>query len=361
MPKKINLESSPDFIWRDGEQFLVGEDFGKKFTRDILNWYDRDARELPWRQKPSLYKTVVSEFMLQQTQVVTVLPYFDRWIKIFPDFDTLASAEEKDVLKNWEGLGYYSRARNLHQLSKKIVKLGNIPDNNDDWLAFKGIGPYTAAAITSITFQQPVAVVDGNVIRILTRLAGIAEEFRDTGKATKKLTPLAQQLISRNRPRDYNQAIMELGAVICSRSTPLCTVCPVVNQCLAGRRGDPHKYPFLTPKKWNQLTVNRIWMEKENKLLLHLSPKGSHRLSEIYELPNATTLNPKLYKKHKLLRQSRSISNQRIMETIYRVNKTKDLERKITNTSTLIWIPKRQLPGITISGPHRKWIQILLN
>ena len=140
------------------------------FRKILLGWYGKYQRELPWRAKPNLYKTVVSEFMLQQTRVSTALPYFANWLQKFPSFTVLAEAKEEDVLKGWEGLGYYSRARNLHRLAKTISPLKSIPEDAKFWQTLPGIGPYTSAAITSISFNQPEAVCDGNVVRVLTRI-----------------------------------------------------------------------------------------------------------------------------------------------------------------------------------------------
>ena len=151
----------------------------------LLAWYDEHQRPLPWRTQPSLYRTVLSEFMLQQTQVATVLPYFDRWLQKFPSFDILAAAEEAEVLKAWEGLGYYSRARNLQKLARELASMDAPPTTYAEWIKLPGIGPYTAAAVTSIAFQQPEAVVDGNVIRVLARITADDSLHKDAAAATK--------------------------------------------------------------------------------------------------------------------------------------------------------------------------------
>src|SRR4051812_46609530 len=147
------------------------------FQAALLGWYRLHARALPWRESPTLYKTVVSEFMLQQTQVKTVLPYFARWLQALPDFASLARAPEARVLRLWEGLGYYSRARNLHRLAREIAPRRAAPRTPAEWREFPGVGPYTAAAVTSIAFDQPAACVDGNVVRILSRLTADDTEF----------------------------------------------------------------------------------------------------------------------------------------------------------------------------------------
>ena len=181
------------------------------FQRALRAWYCVHARQLPWRDAPSLYKTVVSEFMLQQTQVKTVLPYLARWLTELPDFAALAAASEARVLKLWEGLGYYSRARNLHRLAQQFVSWPELRRTPEAWRELPGVGPYTAAAITSISFGAPAACVDGNVVRILARLTADATAFRDSATASKILTPLADALLPAATPGDHNQAMMELG------------------------------------------------------------------------------------------------------------------------------------------------------
>ena len=164
--------------------------------------------------------------MLQQTQVKTVLPYWTRWMKRFPDFHALAEAEESVALKFWEGLGYYSRARNLHQLAKQILDLDPIPRDTAGWQQFKGIGAYTAAAITSIAFNTPASCVDGNVIRILSRLICDETPLKDNAQALKRYTPIAEALLDTANPGLHNEAMMELGATVCTKRNPRCKRLP---------------------------------------------------------------------------------------------------------------------------------------
>jgi A/G-specific adenine glycosylase len=241
----------------------------EEFQAALLTWYRSHARALPWRDSPSLYKTVVSEFMLQQTQVKTVLPYFARWLEALPDFSALAAADEARVLRMWEGLGYYSRARNLHRLAKEIVARPTLPRTAAEWRELPGVGPYTAAAITSITFAAPAACVDGNVVRILARLTADATTFRDSATAAKTFSPLAAALLSERAPGDHNQAMMELGATVCFRQNPLCLTCPVRRYCAASKRGESEAYPRLAPKTMEQRAVTRVWCERDGALLLH--------------------------------------------------------------------------------------------
>ncbi|MES1167294.1 MAG: A/G-specific adenine glycosylase, partial [Pseudomonadota bacterium] len=251
------------------------------FQRALREWYRAHARVLPWREKPSLYKTVVSEFMLQQTQVKTVLPYFARWLEALPDFAALAAAPEAQVLKLWEGLGYYSRARNLHKLARTVAALPTPPRTPTEWRELPGVGPYTAAAITSISFREPAACVDGNVVRILARLTANATPFADSASAAKSFAPLATALLPTEDPGDHNQAMMELGATVCLRQNPLCLTCPVSAFCAAAKAGDPESYPRLAPKKIEQRAVARVWCVHEEAVLLHRAASGAKRLADL--------------------------------------------------------------------------------
>lgn len=330
----------------------------KRFQRALLAWYRAHARRLPWREAPSLYKTVVSEFMLQQTQVKTVLPYFARWMAELPDFAALAAAPEERVLKLWEGLGYYSRARNLHRLARAIAAQPQAPRTPEAWRELPGVGPYTAAAITSISFGTLAACVDGNVVRILARLTANGTPFRDSATAAKTFAPLAEALLPASAPGDHNQAMMELGATVCLRQNPLCTVCPVLKFCVAGQCGDPEAYPRLAQKKIEQLTVIRVWCERDDSLLLHRAATGARRLASQHELPTAEQagLAPaKITAGRLLAKKKRSITRFQITESIYAAVAPR---RKAGHE--LVWIALAELDAITVSGPHRRWIWELL-
>lgn len=328
------------------------------FQPALCDWFQANARALPWREAPSLYKTVVSEFMLQQTQVKTVLPYFARWLSTLPDFATLAAAPEATVLKLWEGLGYYSRARNLHQLAKAIAVLPTPPHDPEAWRALPGVGPYTAAAITSISFGSAAAVVDGNVVRILARLTADSREFKDGTNAVKTFTDLADQLLPATNPGDHNQAMMELGAIVCLRQNPRCSICPVQAFCAAFRAGDPECYPRLAAKKIEQVTVTRVWCEQRGRLLLHRADGTARRLAHQHELPTAQQagLTETAAQCAPLLaRKQRSITRYRFTESIHRVSPSAGKLRP-----GLIWVPLDVLESLTLSGPHRRWIREML-
>lgn len=335
-----------------------------EFQHALLAWYRVHQRKLPWRTAPSLYKTVVSEFMLQQTQVKTVLPYLARWVEVFPDFQALAAASEEQVVKNWEGLGYYTRARNLHKLAKALTALPEIPDTREAWMELPGIGPYTSAAITSISFGTRAAVVDGNVVRILTRLTADATPFRDSASASKALAPLADALLNNKEPGDHNQAMMELGATVCHRNNPLCTICPVLKLCAAGRSGEPEAYPKLAAKVIEQRAVSRVWCMRAGKLLLHRTAGDSRRLANMHELPAAAHLglaesvftgsSAKL-----LARKKRGITRFAITESIYALPAS-SLPRTSLDREGLVWVTVNDVDTLTLSGPHRRWVGELL-
>lgn len=211
----------------------------------LLDWYDGHARDLPWRSKdPDPYGVLVSEFMLQQTQVVTVVPYWRRFMRRFPTPAALARASEDEVLKAWEGMGYYGRARRLHQAAREIQERygGRVPDDLEALRRLPGVGDYTAAAVASIAFGQPVAAVDGNVMRVVARLYAVEEPI-DCSVGKKRVKDLAARLLPASRPGDFNQAIMELGALICTPRRPQCHRCPLASTCAALSKGKVHSLP----------------------------------------------------------------------------------------------------------------------
>ena len=216
----------------------------------LLSWYDRCARTLPWRGIHDAYRTWVSEAMLQQTRVETVLSYYDRFLDRFPSLASLAAASEAEVLKEWEGLGYYSRARNLLNGAKQVMELydGELPRDPAALRRITGIGPYTAGAIASIAYGLPVAAVDGNVIRVLSRIYGIRSDVTDP-QTRRRIEKLAADLVPEERPGDHNQAVMDLGAMICVPGTPDCSRCPLSSFCDALRTGDAGDLPVLPKAK----------------------------------------------------------------------------------------------------------------
>lgn len=335
--------------------------FDSSFASDLHIWYDDNHRKLPWRTRPSLYKTVLSEFMLQQTQVTTVLPYFERWLSVFPSFAALASAAEHAVVKQWEGLGYYSRARNLHRLAQAYVQAKPKPTTAAAWLQFPGIGPYTSAAIASIAHGESVAVVDGNVIRILTRLTADSTPFKDSNSALKSLLPLASTIIATtDDPGTHNQAMMELGATVCLRKNPLCLLCPVNHHCAAHRAGNVEAYPNLKRKKSIRRQVDRIFALRDGFLLLHRIPAQAKRLANLCELPAASALQIPTASGEFLASKKRGISNEQITENIYAYQPDSATLEYIETQQDYFWADATDIDSYTLSGPHKKWIVELL-
>lgn len=328
----------------------------KTFQRLLADWYVTAQRPLPWRTKPSIYRTVVSELMAQQTQIKTMLPYFERWMQRFPDFKALADASSEDVLKHWEGLGYYSRARNLHKLAKEYISLETKPRSAAEWQTLPGIGPYTSAAISSIAQGQPAAVVDGNVVRILARLTNDQRSFKSNGDAVKAFTSLADQVLNREQPGEHNQAMMELGATICLKHNPLCTTCPVVEFCKGAASGSPESIPKIQRKAAVKVEVDRFWITDQNKVLLHQNPLDSKQLAGQYELPNHEHLGLPRPADKPLMTKMRSITHHRIKERIHLIHANTVLIKHIEQAPTLFWVPEDALQNITLSGPHRRWL-----
>ena len=334
----------------------------QSFQEPLLQWYIGHKRDLPWRRDPSVYKTVVSEFMLQQTRVETVLPYFANWLNQFSDFQALAVAAEEDVVKAWEGLGYYSRARNLRKLAIKILEMGgHFPDNPRDWERLPGIGPYTAAAVTSISFNYPAAVVDGNVVRVLARVCDVDLEFKDGGSAVKHFTPIANEFLDKKNPGDYNQAIMELGATVCHRQKPLCIICPIQKKCMAFKNKTQDLRPNLSAKKVVMRSVNRLIVLSGNKILLHKYAAEKKRLAGMVEIPDvAEFLDIEINSCVLVASKNRAISNEKITESFY-FSPSASRQIKSFGGTDLYWQYVDRLDEVTLSGPHKKWIRGLID
>jgi len=257
-----------------------------EFASILLEWYDLNKRDLPWRSTNDPYEVWISEIILQQTQVIQGIGYYEKFLKAFPNVRRLAAASEDQVLKMWEGLGYYSRARNLHAAAKSVVNDfdGVFPSTYKDIIALKGIGPYTAAAIASISFGLPHAVVDGNVYRFLSRFYGIETPIDSTiGK--KEFTALANELLDRSAPAAFNQALMEMGALVCKPKNPQCQVCSFNAGCLAVGRNLVDKLPVKTKKvKQRVRFFHYIYVVNEDKVYIERR-SGNDIWKGLYQLP----------------------------------------------------------------------------
>jgi A/G-specific adenine glycosylase len=248
----------------------------RRFRERLLAWYDSHARDLPWRKDRDSYRVWISEIMLQQTRVAAVIEHYHEFLRRFPTVQRLAAAREASILAAWSGLGYYRRARMLHVAAKVVVREreAHFPETAEDWRTLPGIGRYTAAAIASIAGREPIAVVDGNVERVLQRLIGerlTGEEFWEA----------AENLLDRKRPGDFNQAMMELGATVCTPRVPACLMCPVVDLCAT--RGELASADRA--KKQTKCEVDYALHRRDGMVYLVQRPKDARLMAGMWELP----------------------------------------------------------------------------
>lgn len=262
----------------------------ERFRSDLLAWFNRDRRDLPWRRRRDPYAIWISETMLQQTRVAAVIPYYERFLARFPTFEALAGAPESELLAYWAGLGYYYRARNLQKAARLVRDAGSFPQTYEDIRRLPGIGDYTAAAIASISFDLPYAVLDGNVLRVLSRLFADATNIASTS-GRKHFSVLANELLYRPAPGAFNQAMMELGATVCLPKNPHCLICPVAGVCRARRTGRQNDLPVkIAVQKSVREERVLLWIEREGQLLVWKRPSTSHLMPGFWELPEAAQL-----------------------------------------------------------------------
>ena len=244
------------------------------FTTTILQWFGENGRTLPWRETRDPYAIWLSEIILQQTQIKQGLPYWERFMQRWPTVEALANATEDEVLREWQGLGYYSRARNLHTAAKQVLARGGFPTTLEGIKALKGVGDYTAAAIGSIAFDLPVAVVDGNVYRVLARHYGITTPINTT-EGKKEFAQLAQSLLPPQQASAFNQAMMDFGAIQCTPSSPLCLQCPLAESCMALREGCVSTLPVKEKKlKVSERHLTYIYIRCNGYTAIHRRPAG---------------------------------------------------------------------------------------
>ncbi len=271
--------------------------FSADIQKSFIKWFDLNKRPMPWRETSDPYRIWISEIMLQQTQVATVENYYKRFIETFPDIKTLASADIHKVMKLWEGLGYYSRAKNMHQTARIIVRKYHsvFPDQLDDLLTLPGIGRYTAGAILSIAFGKRAPILDGNVIRVLTRVFHITDNISQT--ATQKvLWDFAEKILPDSQMRAFNEALMELGATVCIRKNPHCNQCPLMAVCEARKLQIQNNLPVKTPKKpvpHYDIVAGLIW--HKGKFIITLRPADG-LLGNLWEFPGGKVKPGESYK-----------------------------------------------------------------
>jgi A/G-specific adenine glycosylase len=268
------------------------------FTKLLLSWYNRNHRDLPWRRTQDPYKIWISEIVLQQTRIEQGRDYYLRFLDRFPGISDLASADEKEVLKLWQGLGYYSRARNLHHAAKEIGQRfnGEFPSDYEEIHGLKGIGDYTAAAIASIAYNLPYPVIDGNVLRFFSRYFGVKEPI-DKASGKKKILQLANEKMDRSDPGKFNQAIMEFGALQCKPGSPNCSVCPFNRSCFAFTHGKVDVLPVKSranlPRKRYFNFLVMVYVDSKKRTTIYLRKREENDIwKNLYDFPLIETSSP---------------------------------------------------------------------
>jgi A/G-specific adenine glycosylase len=318
----------------------------RPFRSALQDWFAVHGRDLPWRRSRDPYAILVSEFMLQQTQVATVLPFYDRWLKRFPDLDALARADESEILHAWQGLGYYARARNLQAAARFVVRNlgGQFPEAPDQLMQLPGIGRYTAGAVASFAFDQPAPAVDANIARVLARLTNWESPI-DTAAGQAHLWRTAQVLVPAKGARDHNAALMDLGAMICLPHQPRCGKCPVRKLCRAER-------PELLPRKRKpaatlRLTESHAFTRRRNRILLEQSRARWRGMWILPYLTSGSGRSP-------LLRLDFPFTRHRITLAVF-------AQAKATMTNEhQRWFPLRALANLPVPSPHRRALLQLL-
>ena len=271
------------------------------FSTSLLTYYHTHKRGLPWRENVSAYRVWLSEMMLQQTTVATVIPYFHRFLESFPTVKDLAAADEQDILHLWQGLGYYARARNLHKCAKIIAYEcdGLFPDTEAELMSLPGVGPYTAAAIAAMAFNKPTSVLDGNVERVMARLYRVTKPLPASKEVLRKK---AAALICKQDPASYANAIMDLGATICTPKAPKCLICPVKEFCKSAGKQDAETFPRKTPKKKAaaKTGIAYVFLNKKGQIYLQQRPENG-LLGNLWEVPSLGWENRVFEDAHRLI------------------------------------------------------------
>jgi len=324
----------------------VDPDSASSFRRALRSWYGKNARDLPWRRTTDPYAILVSEFMLQQTQVTTVIPYYDEWLTRFPDFAALAGASERDVLRSWQGLGYYTRARNLRAAAIAVMEKhrGRFPRSTELIRDLPGVGRYTANAVATFAFEQSVPIVDANIARVLSRLFDLQIPI-DTCAGGEALWSLAAQILPRQSARTHNSALMELGALVCG-TRPKCGVCPVKRFC---RTTDPTLLPRKRPRPSLVVRTERhIFVRDRQRILLEQSTR---RWRGMWMLPRRTK-GPSQQKA--LYRAEFPFTHHRITLAVFSGSLPS------SRTRDQRWFAVRDLLSIPVPTPHRRALNELL-
>jgi len=346
------------------------------FRRRLLAWFRRNARNLPWRRTRDPYRIWVSEILLQQTRIEAVIPYYNRFIETFPTVAALAAAGQDEVLKAWEGLGYYSRARHLHAAARILVDEcgGRFPKTSEGWRKLPGVGPYTAAAVASIAFGEPAPALDGNVQRVLARLFAVTSRI-DKSATRRHLRWLAEALISPKAPGDFNQAMMDLGASICTPKRPRCRECPVRRYCRAYATGRQEDLPVRRAgKAIPHHEIVAAVIRKNGRFLLGKRPEGG-MLAGLWEFPGGK-VEPGETHEQALVREVKeetgievrvggriatvdhAYSHFTIRLHAYACEHVAGKPRKLYHTE-LKWVPRSRLKRYALPAANRKFLDRL--
>jgi A/G-specific adenine glycosylase len=319
--------------------------------RALLNWYRTHKRDLPWRRTEDPYRIWISEIMLQQTRVAAVIPYYERFLTLFPDPAALAAAPEQDLLAAWAGLGYYSRARNLKKAARAIVELRGFPADYAALRQLPGVGDYTAAAVASIAFGMPHAVLDGNVLRVLSRLG--AERGDIKSQAVRAgLAARAQALLDRKRPGEFNQALMELGATVCLPKQPLCGQCPIRAHCQARSEGIENQLPLNGVRPIaHRRELHLLVIDKGEGVLLTQRAAESKRLAGFWELPEREQVPAAI------INRSAGEFRHTIVHTTYLVRVYRAFVRR--RPDGFQWVTKSALQNLPLSTTAKKALACL--
>ncbi len=317
--------------------------------KKLIAWYEREKRALPWRVNQDPYRIWISEVMLQQTTVQAVIPYYERFLKRFPQLENLASSSIEDVYEMWAGLGYYSRARNLHKAALKIHELGKFPDTHQKLIELPGFGPYTARAVSSIAFDEPVGVIDGNVIRVLSRLLALDLEWwlpRNRDIYQKYADELAQK-----KSHTVNQALMELGATVCTPLKYACLLCPLRTNCKSFAARSQVFYPRPKPKVAKEMwSYEAFIQEKGDQVLMIQNTTSSPFLKGHLVLPGVFT---KIQTSPQKFDFKGAVTRYDIFVTL-----NQDMKSKFKSDETLSWVAKSQLKSLVPSSLVRKIIDL---
>jgi A/G-specific adenine glycosylase len=322
------------------------------FRAALLTWFRAEGRDYPWRQTEDAYAILVSEMMLQQTQIATVLGrgYYQRWMETFPDVETLAAASEPDILRVWEGLGYYSRARNLQKAAQAVVTAhgGEFPRSVEGLLSLPGIGRYTAGAVASFAWNLPAPLVDGNVARVFTRLFACDDPI-DKPAVQQQLWAWAETLLSRTEPRLYNSALMELGQRICTPRSPACLICPVQSVCASAGPAAAAR-PKKSPARATVAVIEHaLFARRDGKILLH--QESGKRRQGLWKLPERTTAETAALPE--ILTTTYAITHHRVTLHIHAAPHA-------AAAGGESWHPLADLAALPMPGPYRKALNQLL-